>query len=195
MGNVAKWKTIGKFIIKSDFLILLIRAREGVFLLISCCGGRGGEWRHLPPTPLTHKHKLSLLPYRAVNTLPETYSKRNPIVILHNVYMDQNQSCLADWYGVPTTGSLMGTRWKEAPLDNPMQLARGTVDTKMCSHLVGHWVQGICCARAYMHVVSNQMRERSCTEIFYMQFNCRCTHAMVLQKHTFNGQLVAVFSS
>ena len=26
---------------------------------------------------------------------------------------------------VPTTGSLMGTRWKEAPLDNLMQLARG----------------------------------------------------------------------
>ena len=37
MGNVANWKTIGKFIIKRDFLILLIRAREGVFLLISCC--------------------------------------------------------------------------------------------------------------------------------------------------------------
>ena len=96
MGNVAKWKTIGKFIIKSDFLILLIRAREGVFLLISCCGGGGVA--SPSPTPLTHKHKLSLLPYRAVNTLPETYSKRNPIVILHNVYMDQNQSCLSDWY-------------------------------------------------------------------------------------------------
>ena len=48
MGNVANRKTIGKFIIKSDFLILLIRAREGVFLLINCCdkllcvGGGGG---------------------------------------------------------------------------------------------------------------------------------------------------------
>ena len=61
--------------------------------------------------------------------------------------------------------------------------------------LVGQWVQGICCARAYMHVVSNQMRVRSYTEISYMQFNCRCTHVIVLQKHTFNGQLVAVFSS
>ena len=37
MGNVANRKTIGKFIFKSDFLILLIRAREGVFLLINCC--------------------------------------------------------------------------------------------------------------------------------------------------------------
>ena len=36
--------------------------------------------------------------YRAVNTLLGTYSKRNPIVVLHNVYMDQNQSCLSDWY-------------------------------------------------------------------------------------------------
>ena len=102
-------------------------------------------------------------------------------------------STRCEYIRVPTTGSLMGTRWKEAPLDNPMQ--QHAVDTQMCPHLVGHWVQGICCARAYMHVVSNQMRVRSCTEISYMQFNCRCTHVIVLQKHTFNGQLVAVFSS
>ena len=54
MGNVAKWKTIGKFIIKSDFLILLIRAREGVFLLISCCGGRGGGSGVTFPPPHSH---------------------------------------------------------------------------------------------------------------------------------------------
>ena len=58
MGNVANWKTIGRSIIKSDFLILLIRAREGVFLLIRCCDkllwGGGGGWRHLPPTPHSH---------------------------------------------------------------------------------------------------------------------------------------------
>ena len=43
-----------------------------------------------------HSTRALSYTYRAVNTLPETYSKRNPIVILHNVYMDQNQSCLAD---------------------------------------------------------------------------------------------------
>ena len=168
MGNVVKWKTIGKFILKSDFLIFLILVREGVFLLISCCGGGGGGhhhqskryctppfnlsrktsligptlvsctkmdfvfvffslglglgsrvrikmwimwnttqpplhqcWTHnFPPTD-THKQTqtLSDLPYRVADALLEAYSKRNPIVVLHNVYMDQNQSCLADWYG------------------------------------------------------------------------------------------------
>ena len=33
--------------------------------------------------------------YRSADALLEAYSKRNPIVVLHNVYMDQNQSCLA----------------------------------------------------------------------------------------------------
>ena len=97
MGNVANRKTIGKFIIESDFLILLIRAREGVFLLINCCDKLlcgGGGVASPSPTPLTHKH--SVLPYRAVDALLGTYSKRNPIVVLHNVYMDQNQSCLSD---------------------------------------------------------------------------------------------------
>ena len=75
-----------------------------------------------------------------------------------------------------------------------MQLAHGG-HHQMCPHLVGHWMQGICCARGYMHMVRNQMRVRSCREIFYMRFNCRCTHAIVLQKHVFIGQLVAVFSS
>ena len=50
---------IGKFIIKSEFLILLIRAREGVFLLISCCDKLLGRGVALPsPTPLTHKHSV-----------------------------------------------------------------------------------------------------------------------------------------
>ena len=49
-----------EFIIKSDFLILLIRAREGVFLLISCCDKLlwGGGWRHLPP-PHSHTNTPS----------------------------------------------------------------------------------------------------------------------------------------
>ena len=51
--------------LKVIFLILLIRAREGVFLLISCCDkllwGEGGGVT-FPPTPLTHKHKHSVLP-------------------------------------------------------------------------------------------------------------------------------------
>ena len=74
MGNVANWKTIGKFIIKSEFLILLIRAREGVFLLISCCrkllGGGGGVTFPHPTHTQTHKH--SVLP----DVLLETYSIR-----------------------------------------------------------------------------------------------------------------------
>ena len=36
--------------------------------------------------------------YRSADALLEAYSKRNPIVVLHSVYMDQNQSCLAAWY-------------------------------------------------------------------------------------------------
>ena len=37
--------------------------------------------------------------YRVADTPLEAYWKRNPIVVLHNVYMDQNQSCSSDWYG------------------------------------------------------------------------------------------------
>ena len=37
--------------------------------------------------------------YQSAHAPLEAYWKRNPIVELHNVYMDQNQSCLADWYG------------------------------------------------------------------------------------------------
>ena len=55
-------------------------------------------WTHnFPPLTLTNKHKRSDLPYR-FDALLEAYSKRNPIVVLHNVYMDQNQSCLSAWY-------------------------------------------------------------------------------------------------
>ena len=62
MGNVVKWKTIGKFILKSDFLILLILAREGVFLLISCWGGGGSHHQSkrycTPPFNLSRKTSL-----------------------------------------------------------------------------------------------------------------------------------------
>ena len=90
-----------------------------------------------------------------------------------------------EYIRVPTTGSLMGTRWKEAPLDNSMQ--QHAVGTQMCPHLVGHWVQGICCARAYMHAVSNQMRVRivaqrylTCSLIADVRTlsSCRNTHLM-----------------
>ena len=54
MGNVVTWKTIGKFILKSVFFfILLILAREGVFLLISCWGGGvTTNQRDIVPPPL-----------------------------------------------------------------------------------------------------------------------------------------------
>ena len=53
-------KQFGKFIMKSDFLILLIRAREGVFLLISCCdkllGVASPSPHPLRTPPHTHTH-------------------------------------------------------------------------------------------------------------------------------------------
>ena len=80
MGNVAKWKTIGKFIIKSDFLILLIRAREGVFLLISCCGGRGGV---ASPSPPPHSHtNTNSLSYH-IELLTHFQRPQNVILLLY----------------------------------------------------------------------------------------------------------------
>ena len=69
-------------------------------------------WTHnFPSLTLTNKHKRSDLPYRCADALLEAYSKRNPIVVLHNVYMDQNQSCLAAWYECDKNISTH-TRWK-----------------------------------------------------------------------------------
>ena len=47
MGNFVNWKTIGKFILKSDFLILLILAREGVVLLTSGSGTTSLAWTYI----------------------------------------------------------------------------------------------------------------------------------------------------
>ena len=43
---------------------------------------------------------------------------------------------------------------------------------------------GMCCARAYVYVVSNQMHVRSCTEIVYMQANCRCIRTLLSCRNT-----------
>ena len=53
---------------------------------------------------------------------------RRQVCVLRNQYtavfhLEWPTRC--EYIRVPTSGSLMGTRWKEAPLDNPMQLARG----------------------------------------------------------------------
>ena len=55
------------------------------------------------------------------------FLKENPCCTVSDIYtavfhLEWPTRC--EYIRVPTTGSLMGTRWKEAPLDNPMQLAR-----------------------------------------------------------------------
>ena len=46
-----------------------------------------------------------------MDALPETYSKCNPIVVLHNVYMDQNQLCLSDWNVFENNSELHDICW------------------------------------------------------------------------------------
>ena len=58
-------------------------------------GPPGGRLAH-PGRPWLRHYQRT---YQAADALLEAYWKRNPTVVLHNVYMDQNQSCLADWYG------------------------------------------------------------------------------------------------